>query len=290
MMDLFDKQVTLRMGQCNVKKWVADILPLVEDSADPLGVLDLTTHSVPIDGGTQGVQDVPGKGGRLHQGRPQALTAVLFLGAPLGGICSPGRNPPARTIRLPGGSAAAQDQRAGDGRRYRRRRRWSGPPVGSPARSPPPRPCWPRAGHRPRRPPITSSGEGRITTTAPCSSCRPPRILTTATSGVEPGSADQPGHGLRTRHHHRTDRGRGDRPHSRPNPRAGRGAAAAGRMRAPPADTAAGPGGHDGEWIHQRSFGHDVAFLVPAQAGRLCRVESTGQYPNVARSTRSETR
>jgi threonine dehydrogenase-like Zn-dependent dehydrogenase len=48
MMDLFDKQVTLRMGQCNVKKWVGDILPLVEDSADPLGVLDLTTHAVPI--------------------------------------------------------------------------------------------------------------------------------------------------------------------------------------------------------------------------------------------------
>jgi threonine dehydrogenase-like Zn-dependent dehydrogenase len=48
MMDLFDKQVALRMGQCNVKKWIGDILPLVEDSADPLGVLDLTTHSVPI--------------------------------------------------------------------------------------------------------------------------------------------------------------------------------------------------------------------------------------------------
>ena len=31
MMDLFDKQVALRMGQCNVKKWIGDILPLVED-------------------------------------------------------------------------------------------------------------------------------------------------------------------------------------------------------------------------------------------------------------------
>jgi threonine dehydrogenase-like Zn-dependent dehydrogenase len=29
--------------------WVGDILPLVEDSADPLGVLDLTTHAVPLD-------------------------------------------------------------------------------------------------------------------------------------------------------------------------------------------------------------------------------------------------
>ncbi|MDQ2849039.1 MAG: glutathione-dependent formaldehyde dehydrogenase [Actinomycetota bacterium] len=48
MMDLFDKQIQLRMGQCNVKKWVDDILPLVEDDADPLGVRDLTTHSVPL--------------------------------------------------------------------------------------------------------------------------------------------------------------------------------------------------------------------------------------------------
>jgi threonine dehydrogenase-like Zn-dependent dehydrogenase len=29
--------------------WVGDILPLVEDSADPLCVLDLTTHAVPLD-------------------------------------------------------------------------------------------------------------------------------------------------------------------------------------------------------------------------------------------------
>ena len=48
MMDLFDKQVALRMGQCNVKNWIGDILPLVEDPADPLGVLDLRTHAVPL--------------------------------------------------------------------------------------------------------------------------------------------------------------------------------------------------------------------------------------------------
>ncbi len=48
MMDLFDKQIQLRMGQCNVRRWVDDILPLVEDPSDPLGVLDLTTHRVPL--------------------------------------------------------------------------------------------------------------------------------------------------------------------------------------------------------------------------------------------------
>jgi threonine dehydrogenase-like Zn-dependent dehydrogenase len=49
MKSMFDKQISLRMGQCNVKNWVDDLLPLVEDPADPLGVTDLVTHTVPID-------------------------------------------------------------------------------------------------------------------------------------------------------------------------------------------------------------------------------------------------
>jgi threonine dehydrogenase-like Zn-dependent dehydrogenase len=49
MKSLFDKQVTIRMGQCNVKNWIDDILPLVEDSSDPLGTTDLVTHSVGLD-------------------------------------------------------------------------------------------------------------------------------------------------------------------------------------------------------------------------------------------------
>ena len=46
---MFDKQVTLRMGQCNVKRWTDDLLPLVEDPADPFGVMDLVTHHSPLD-------------------------------------------------------------------------------------------------------------------------------------------------------------------------------------------------------------------------------------------------
>ncbi len=49
-MTLFDKQVTLRMGQCNVQRWRDDLLPLVEDPADPLGTLDLVTHESGLDG------------------------------------------------------------------------------------------------------------------------------------------------------------------------------------------------------------------------------------------------
>ncbi|BDI22122.1 zinc-dependent alcohol dehydrogenase [Herbiconiux sp. L3-i23] len=46
---MFDKQVALRMGQCNVKNWIDDLLPLVEDPSDPLGVMDLVTHSRPLE-------------------------------------------------------------------------------------------------------------------------------------------------------------------------------------------------------------------------------------------------
>jgi threonine dehydrogenase-like Zn-dependent dehydrogenase len=48
MMDLFDKQVQLRMGQANVKRWIDDILPLLGDG-DPLAVEDLTTHRLPLE-------------------------------------------------------------------------------------------------------------------------------------------------------------------------------------------------------------------------------------------------
>jgi threonine dehydrogenase-like Zn-dependent dehydrogenase len=49
MMDLFDKQIQLRMGQANVKRWIPEIMPLLEGDGDPLDVEGLATHHVPID-------------------------------------------------------------------------------------------------------------------------------------------------------------------------------------------------------------------------------------------------
>jgi threonine dehydrogenase-like Zn-dependent dehydrogenase len=49
LMDLFDKQISLRMGQANVKRWTDELLPLVSDDADPLGVEVLTTHRLPLE-------------------------------------------------------------------------------------------------------------------------------------------------------------------------------------------------------------------------------------------------
>jgi threonine dehydrogenase-like Zn-dependent dehydrogenase len=48
MLTLFDKQIQLRMGQANVKRWVDDIMPLLTDD-DPLGVEEFATHRLPLD-------------------------------------------------------------------------------------------------------------------------------------------------------------------------------------------------------------------------------------------------
>ncbi|SDS79739.1 zinc-dependent alcohol dehydrogenase [Actinopolymorpha singaporensis] len=48
MMQMFDKQVTMRMGQANVRRWVDELLPLVTGDGDPLGVEDFATHRLPL--------------------------------------------------------------------------------------------------------------------------------------------------------------------------------------------------------------------------------------------------
>jgi len=48
MLKMFDKQVTLRMGQANVRRWVDDILPLLGGDDDPLGVDSFATHHLPL--------------------------------------------------------------------------------------------------------------------------------------------------------------------------------------------------------------------------------------------------
>jgi threonine dehydrogenase-like Zn-dependent dehydrogenase len=48
MMTLFDKQVRLRMGQANVKRWVPDVMPLLTRPDDPLGVDTFATHRLPL--------------------------------------------------------------------------------------------------------------------------------------------------------------------------------------------------------------------------------------------------
>jgi threonine dehydrogenase-like Zn-dependent dehydrogenase len=48
MLQIFDKGLQIRMGQAHVKRWIDDLMPLVSDDADPLGVEDLATHVLPL--------------------------------------------------------------------------------------------------------------------------------------------------------------------------------------------------------------------------------------------------
>ncbi|RII09703.1 Formaldehyde dismutase [Streptomyces sp. YIM 130001] len=48
LLTMFDKQVQVRMGQANVRRWVDDLLPLLTDE-DPLGVDDFATHRLPLE-------------------------------------------------------------------------------------------------------------------------------------------------------------------------------------------------------------------------------------------------
>ncbi|MDT4944082.1 MAG: hypothetical protein QOH14_815 [Pseudonocardiales bacterium] len=48
MMQMFDKGIQLRMGQAHVKRWVDDIMPLLNED-DPLGVESFATHRLPLD-------------------------------------------------------------------------------------------------------------------------------------------------------------------------------------------------------------------------------------------------
>jgi threonine dehydrogenase-like Zn-dependent dehydrogenase len=56
MLTLFDKQIQLRMGQANVKHWTDDIMPLLTDVSDPLGVEDLATHKLPLEQAPHGYE------------------------------------------------------------------------------------------------------------------------------------------------------------------------------------------------------------------------------------------
>ncbi len=47
-LQLFDKQIQVRQGQANVKRWVGDIMPLLTDG-DPLGVESFATHHLPLE-------------------------------------------------------------------------------------------------------------------------------------------------------------------------------------------------------------------------------------------------
>ena len=56
MMEMFDRGIQLRMGQAHVKRWIDDLMPLVADGGDPLGVRDFATHHLPLEQAPRGYE------------------------------------------------------------------------------------------------------------------------------------------------------------------------------------------------------------------------------------------
>ncbi|MFF9850700.1 alcohol dehydrogenase catalytic domain-containing protein [Streptomyces litmocidini] len=83
---MFDKQLTLRMGQANVLRWVDDLLPLLTDD-DPLGVDDFATHRLPLDAAPEAYD--------MFQHKRDGAVKILFSpGAHLPGGKAPAAEPP----------------------------------------------------------------------------------------------------------------------------------------------------------------------------------------------------
>jgi threonine dehydrogenase-like Zn-dependent dehydrogenase len=61
MMVMFDKQIQLRMGQANVRRWVDDIMPVLAGDGDPLGVETFATHHTPLEQAPQAYADFQDK-------------------------------------------------------------------------------------------------------------------------------------------------------------------------------------------------------------------------------------
>lgn len=70
LMQMFDKQIQLRMGQANVRRWVPDLMPLVLDDVDPLGLESFATDILPL-------EDAPGAY-RDFRDKADGMVKVLF--------------------------------------------------------------------------------------------------------------------------------------------------------------------------------------------------------------------
>src|SRR5215203_3451914 len=49
MMEMFDRGITMRLGQCHVRRWTEEIRRVLDESEDVLGVESLATHRLPLE-------------------------------------------------------------------------------------------------------------------------------------------------------------------------------------------------------------------------------------------------
>ncbi|MBO0815125.1 MAG: glutathione-dependent formaldehyde dehydrogenase [Actinobacteria bacterium] len=70
MLDIFDKGIHLRMGQCHVRRWLDQVMPLAADESDPLGTGDMTSHYLPLEQAPHGYD--------IFQKKTEGCTKVLL--------------------------------------------------------------------------------------------------------------------------------------------------------------------------------------------------------------------
>ncbi|MGW1835205.1 zinc-dependent alcohol dehydrogenase [Streptomyces sp. NPDC002067] len=70
LLKMFDKQLTVRMGQANVRRWVDTLLPLLTDG-DPLGVEGFATHRLPLEDGPEAY--------RMFQAKRDGMVKTLLM-------------------------------------------------------------------------------------------------------------------------------------------------------------------------------------------------------------------
>jgi threonine dehydrogenase-like Zn-dependent dehydrogenase len=56
MMEMFDRGAQLRMGQAHVKRWIDDLMPMVSNESDPLGLRTFATHHLPLEDAPHGYE------------------------------------------------------------------------------------------------------------------------------------------------------------------------------------------------------------------------------------------
>lgn len=70
MLDIFDKGIHLRMGQCHVRRWLDQLMPLVTDESDPLAIADMASHYLPLEQAPHGYD--------IFQKKAEGCTKVIL--------------------------------------------------------------------------------------------------------------------------------------------------------------------------------------------------------------------
>ena len=89
MTTMFDKGLSIRMGQAHVERRIPDLLPLAEAEDDPLGTMDLATHHVALDAAPGAYRDFRAKNDGWSSCHHRRCVRVNPVAARPGRLCLP---------------------------------------------------------------------------------------------------------------------------------------------------------------------------------------------------------